>query len=38
MVVAEVDFDLIEVARAKAPLLADLKGSWDVLSRLMRIE
>ena len=38
LVVAEVDFDVIEVARAKAPLLADLKGSWDVLSRLMRIE
>lgn len=36
MVVADIDFGMIEVARAKAPLLADLKGSWDVLMRIAR--
>jgi N-carbamoylputrescine amidase len=34
MVVADIDFGMIEIARAKAPLLADLKGSWDVLLRI----
>lgn len=34
MVVAEVDFDMIEVARAKAPLLADLKGSWETVMKI----
>jgi predicted amidohydrolase len=36
MVVADVDFDLIEVARAKAPLLADLQGSWDTILKLAK--
>jgi predicted amidohydrolase len=34
LVVADIDFSTIEVARAKAPLLADLKGSWEQLRRL----
>jgi predicted amidohydrolase len=34
MVVADIDLDMIELARAKAPLLADLKGSWDILRRM----
>ena len=35
MIVAEVDLDMIEVARAKAPLLADLQGSFGIIKDLM---
>jgi len=36
MVVAEIDLDMVEIARAKAPLLADLRGSWETILSLAR--
>jgi predicted amidohydrolase len=36
MVVAEVDLEMIEVARSRTPLLADLKGSWEHILRLAK--
>ena len=35
-VVAEIDLDMIELARAKAPLLADLEGSWEALLKIAK--
>jgi len=36
MVVATIDPDLIEIARTKAPLLADLEGSWEAVLKLAK--
>ncbi|MCH8979595.1 MAG: beta-ureidopropionase [Armatimonadetes bacterium] len=36
MVVAEIDLDMVEIARAKAPLLADLRGSWETILSLAK--
>lgn len=36
MVAADIDFDMIEMARAKAPLLADLKGNWETVLKLAK--
>ncbi|MCH8199060.1 MAG: beta-ureidopropionase [Chloroflexi bacterium] len=36
MVVADIDLDMIEMARAKAPLLADLRGSWETILSLAK--
>lgn len=37
MVVAEIDLSMVELARTKAPLLADLKGSWENILRLAKM-
>lgn len=36
MVVADIDLDMVEIARAKAPLLADLRGSWETILSLAK--
>lgn len=35
IVVAEIDFGKIELARSKAPLLADLRGSWGIIKEMV---
>ena len=35
LLLANIDLDLIEIARAQTPLISDLKGSWPTVKRLM---
>lgn len=35
LLLASVDLDLVEIARAQTPLISDLKGAWPAVKRLM---
>jgi predicted amidohydrolase len=35
LLLAEVDLDLVEIARAQTPLISDLRGSWPAICRLV---
>ena len=35
LLLATVDLDLVEIARAQTPLISDLKGAWPAVKRLV---
>lgn len=35
LVMADIDFDLVDIARAQTPLISDLQGSWSVIQDIV---